>query len=74
MLISAIAGTNSYLGAEAPYYQTGFGLGMAVCAGSICVTLGLIFMLRRENRKLDEQRANGVWLNPNLDPDFRYVY
>ena len=68
-----MAGTNSYLGWEAPYYQTGFGLGMAVTATGIVVATSLMLLLKRENRKLDEQRANGGLLNKDLDPDFRYV-
>lgn len=46
---------------------------MAVTAASILVAIFLVFMIKRENRKLDEQRANGGLLNPDLEPDFRYV-
>jgi hypothetical protein len=46
---------------------------MAVTAASILVAIFLVIMVQRENRKLDEQRASGGLLNPDLEPDFRYV-
>ena len=74
LLIAAIAGTNTYLGNQAPHYPLGFGLGMAVTATSIVVAIALVFLLKRENKKLDEQMETyGHLLDPSLAPDFRYV-
>jgi hypothetical protein len=73
-LTPAIAGTNTYLGNQAPHYPLGFGLGMGVTAMSIVVAITLVFLLKRENKKLDEQMETyGHLLNPDLPPDFRYV-
>lgn len=55
--LATAIGTNSYLGREAPYYPTGFGLSMAMCASSIIIAITLYFLLKRENRKLDEKEA-----------------
>jgi hypothetical protein len=47
---------------------------MGVTATSIVVAIALVFLLKRENRKLDEQRGTyGHLLNPDLPPNFRYV-
>ncbi|ORY32019.1 major facilitator superfamily domain-containing protein [Naematelia encephala] len=49
--LSTAAGNNSYLASEAPNYKTGFGLGIALCASGILVTLLLSYILRKENAR-----------------------
>lgn len=54
--LATAIGTNSYLGSEAPYFPTGYGLSMAMCASSIIIAVSLNLLLKRENRKLDEKQ------------------
>jgi len=74
--LATAAGTNSYLAKEAPKYPTGFGLSMAMCASSILVTLALVFLLKRENARLDakekEALASGVPVD-EVALRFRYI-
>lgn len=74
--LATAAGTNSYLAHEAPQYTTGFGFSMAMCASSILVALGLVWLLKRENRKLDEREREIVASGEPFDEAqvrFRYI-
>lgn len=70
--LATIAGTNSYVGAQAPYYQAGFGLSIGMVGCSMVVTAAYYILLKRENKKLDELEAMGM-TKPGLEPGYRYI-
>jgi hypothetical protein len=48
-----IAGSNIYLAREAPKYQTGFGVSLAVCVSAVIMAYVLRVSFRRENARRD---------------------
>ncbi|GFZ49961.1 hypothetical protein JCM24511_07364 [Saitozyma sp. JCM 24511] len=52
--LAVAAGNNVYLTQQAPNYQLGYGLGMAVCSSGIVVTGVLVLILRRDNAKKEQ--------------------
>lgn len=87
--LATAAGTNSYLGREAPYYTVGFSFSIvslslasfleanavqAMCASSILVAAALAWALKRENRKLDRIQAEYEQRGEPITPEISFRY
>ncbi|KAK4688320.1 MFS transporter, ACS family, allantoate permease, partial [Tremellales sp. Uapishka_1] len=81
--LSSAIGTNTYLARQAPHYQLGYGLGMAVAASGVVVTFLLQWYCKKENAKrdaMDEAEIKNAYSAEELEamgdasPLFRYAY
>jgi type IV secretory pathway TrbF-like protein len=72
--LATAAGTNSYLGREAPYYTVGFSFSIAMCAASILVATALTFALKWENRKRDRIQAEVEQRGEVVTPEIAFRY
>lgn len=65
--LASIIGINAYAGSPAPEYWAGFGVAIGAAIVSLSCAISMIFLLKRENRKLDAKA-----LETGIDDDFRY--
>ena len=76
--LGAVIGTQLYRPKTSPRYVLGHSVALGYLCANILVTLTLLFVLRRDNRKRDEAAARGDLYDGEYlgdeDPRWRYAY
>lgn len=75
-----IVASNIFITSQAPYYQVGYGVSLALLLFTGVMTTVMYFGLKRENKKRDNGDRDGRLQGPDADnlgddhPSFRYTY